>query len=206
MVNLKEMLSKDYFMNYCSQIKIYFLLALILLIVGFVIGWAFNGVLKPYLDEIIQDMLNSSPSNVIDFQSLFFNNLRVNILIILGGILFSIFSIFSLFINGVMIGYVATIVPFTKFLVYIVPHGIFEIPSFLLATTTAFMITHVIIRCIKGIFSKDLTMKGEFSKSRNLIETIGVSIILVMILVLIAAVIEVYFTKEFATFILSIMA
>ena len=206
MVNLKEMLSKDYFMNYCSQIKIYFLLALILLIVGFVIGWAFNGVLKPYLDEIIQDMLNSSPSNVSEFQQILSNNVKANILVILGGILFSIFSAFSLLLNAILIGYVASTIPFARFVLLVVPHGIFEIPAILLAGSTAFMITHVIIRCIKGIFSKDLTMKGEFSKSRNLIETIGVSIILVMILVLIAAVIEVYFTKEFATFILSIMA
>ena len=206
MVNLKEMLSKDYFVNYCSQIKIYFLLALILLIVGFVIGWAFNGVLKPYLDEIIQDMLNSSPSNVIDFQSLFFNNVKVNILIILGGILFSIFSVYNLILNGALMGYVVSMVPVVKAVLFMVPHGIFEIPAILLAGSTAFMITHVIVRCIRGIFSKKLTLKGEFSKSRNLIETIVVSIILVVILLVIAAFIEANITEGLGKFILSFIS
>ena len=76
MISLNEMLSKEYFMNYCSQIKIYFILAFVLLIIGFLIGWAFNVVLKPYMDTILHNMLNSSTPNVSEFQQLLFNNVK----------------------------------------------------------------------------------------------------------------------------------
>ena len=206
MINLKEMLSKDYFMIYCSQIKKYFLLALLLLVIGFLVGWAFSGVLKPYMTSIIHNMPNASTSNVNEFQQILFNNVKVNILIILGGILFSIFSVFNIVLNGFLIGYVASIAPLAHFVLLVVPHSIFEIPAMLLACSTAFMITHVIVRCIRGIFSKDLTLRKEFSKSMNLIEAIAVSIVLIIILLVIAAFIEANITEKLALFILSFIS
>ena len=206
MINLKERLSKDYFINYCSQIKIYFLLALLLMIAGFLIGLVFADIFQPVMDMLLNNMANSSIPNVSEFQQILSNNVKANILVILGGILFSIFSAFSLLLNAILIGYVASTIPFARFVLLVVPHGIFEIPAILLAGSTAFMITHVIIRCIKGIFSKDLTLREEFSKSRNLIEAIIVSIIIILVLLVIAAFIEANITVGIAKFILSFIS
>lgn len=67
------------------------------------------------------------------FTDIFFHNWKVATLSAVSGIYTPIGSLLVSFINGYMLGLIATIIPLGRFLVGILPHGIIEIPSFVMA-------------------------------------------------------------------------
>lgn len=155
--------------------------------------------------EIIKNMVNSISTDGITFESIFLNNIQANLLIVTGGIFFSIFSFISLFVNGILIGFVGTLTPTLTFLLYVLPHGVFELPAIILSFTTALMITKLVIRLLKGIVSINLTLKGQIYMSKDLIKAIVMSLMIMVLLLIIAAFIEVYITPSLAEFILNIL-
>ncbi|MBR3213016.1 MAG: stage II sporulation protein M, partial [Methanosphaera sp.] len=125
---------------------------------------------------------------------IFINNLRVAFIIILLGFLFSIFSLMILFTNGVLIGFMFTIVPAPLMLIYTLPHGIFEIPQLILTVVCALLVTKLEINLIKGVLQRDKTFKGEIRNSSTIIKDIILSITIIVVLLVIAALIEGYVT------------
>ena len=71
------------------------------------------------------------------FVKLFLNNLQACLLLFLGGATFGVFSLFILSTNGLVIGSIVELVREEKGFIFvaaaIIPHGIFEIPSFILS-------------------------------------------------------------------------
>ena len=123
-----------------------------------------------------------------DAIGLFAHNLFADLLIILFGFLFSVFSVLIVIFNALIIG-----VPFgadTYFaLVSIVPHFIFEyVGGSVFALTGAFLITKLEINIIKKRSVKEVISDSYILKD------ILFSLILVVISLLIAAVIEAYLT------------
>lgn len=108
------------------------------------------------------------------------NNLAVALLSFMGGLLI-VPPLLILFVNGVVLGAIAA--TFTKwytlfeFLLLILPHGIFEIPAFLLA-------------CAAGI---DLALAVFEKGFRNAVQMLGEEaskLIIVLVLLAIAAAVE----------------
>lgn len=136
-------------------------------------------------------MLSQIPTNngfVAEAWFLFQNNMRANLLIILFGFLFSIFSVLSIVINGLVIGFTYTMVSPIQFVAGIVPHGIFELSAVVLSLTASFIATKFEINLFKALFKHEF--KEELYKSKSLINDIIFTVIIVFVLLIIAAVIE----------------
>lgn len=136
--------------------------------------------------DAIKDEINIQK---LSFFHVFFNNSKMVLLNIgLGGITFSLYGVFTLFLNGIILGGV------TKMLINvnlgisvitgIIPHGIFEIPAIIISSAISLIFYIGLFRTFRKFENKIKFFKGFFKK--NIINLI----VLDFILLLIAAIIE----------------
>jgi stage II sporulation protein M len=131
------------------------------------------------------------PDSKID-QALFimFNNLRVLVIVLLGTVTLGLLSLFSLFVNGLVVGAVVAVVAqqtsWVVILAALVPHGIIELPAFFVASAISFRVTHRAIRYGLGYDETLLTTVERF-------ELVVYAVVLVAMIVA-AAWIEIYVT------------
>ena len=153
--------------------------------------------------------------------SLYVNNLKATLTIFLGSFLMGVVGILAIIINALLIGlYAAVYAAHGKILLYfllIIPHGIFEIPALIIASSAGFGMLVFVILFLKNLVSPDYTYAKIFDPLYNLdkistTETIKMSwrknglkfkqslILLVIsaILLIIAACIEANITKPLA--------
>ncbi len=132
--------------------------------------------------------------------SLFFNNLWVLIILYGTSLLLGLGAIYFLFVNGAFIGYFATQAPLADFILLTVPHGIFEIISFIIAGAAGFRLANFVYSFIRDLIEE--TWYGSFwgklkhvynLQSDQLTESI-ILLGIAIVLLLIAAVIEANFT------------
>ena len=80
---------------------------------------------------------------------LFANNLEACILLFLGGASFGILTVLILSLNGIVIGAITEIISHGHSAIFIaaaiLPHGIFEIPAFILAAALGFLMAQSLI-------------------------------------------------------------
>ncbi len=200
---MKEYFTGQYLRGYISRIKYFVLIAVIIFAISIACGNIFNELFKPLAMKIIKNMIQSAPAKETGM-SFFINNIKVMILLCLGGITFSIPSLIVLFVNGLLIGYVSALVPTNSFLLLILPHGIFELSAVVLSCSAGLMLTYVIVKLITGIISSFVTVHEEWIESKIIIKDIIVTMIIVIILTLIAGFIEAYITVPLATYIMSL--
>lgn len=128
--------------------------------------------------------------NTID---LFLHNLLADYVLIVGGLLFSVFSVLITMFNGAIIG-----IPFgsdlTYSLVTILPHGILEYTALVFSLACAFNITKLEIKMIKN-----RSFKNTLIKNKRALKDILIMCIIVFILLLIAAIIECNLIDPIAT-------
>ncbi|HPX77195.1 MAG TPA: stage II sporulation protein M [Methanobacterium sp.] len=124
-----------------------FFWASVLLFFGpLIISYLFAG----FLDSILSPVLNNFQQKVndgtikLETASLFINNTSVAIYIYFGGLLVGIVTALLLIINGAFIGYVASKVPLGDFIIFTLPHGIFEITGIILAGTAGFKLASIV--------------------------------------------------------------
>lgn len=119
---------------------------------------------------------------------LFIHNFSVSVIIIAGGILFSIISFLVTVFNAFSIG-----APFGSdpvfALVSILPHSIFEYSATTLSLAVAFLITKLEIKMIR-----QRSFMGTLRESETELKDILVLIIVIVVLLAVAAVIEAYIT------------
>jgi len=197
--------SKKYVKDYFIRNRNLILLGIIIFIISIIVGYVYNDVFRNIMLEAMKNM-NIPLDNPIDSTvALFLNNIRVNLLMILLGFTFSVISVMVLFVNGILIGFITSIVPGHIIFLYTFPHGIFEIPALFLAMLGSFIVTKFEIKILKGIFQNGKTFKGELHDSRLMIKDIILTIILVTVLLCIAAIIEANFTLTIGNFIMSLL-
>ncbi len=188
---LIEIFSKKFIKEYFNRNKILILLSATIFIVSILIGAIFHNTFQAFATEIIKKMIEEIPLNSVSESAigLFMNNVKANLIIIFGGLFFSILSTFSMIVNGILIGYVFTLTNPLVFFVGIAPHGIFELTGIVLSLTGAFIITKMEIRIIQALFRRNLRNELENVKISvmDLIFTIIVSIILIIIAAIIEA-------------------
>lgn len=121
---------------------------------------------------------------------IFANNLQACILLFVGGATFGALTGFILLSNGVLIGSIVELVREQQGIVFvlaaIVPHGIFEIPSFLLAGTLGFLLARSLLDEWHG--------QGDAALSARRYGRLF--LLYVVPLVAIAAIIEAFITPE----------
>lgn len=152
---------------------------------------------------------NGVGSNVDDAIGLFIHNVEGGILTYIGSIFFAIPAIVGLVYNGINLGALGQlfnqIIPngFLKYIVYLIPHGIFEITATVLQSVAGVVLFLFIWRFIKTWRSSETNgVSDSFEKTKkDLIQSI-VIMIFSIILLLIAAPIEAYVSAPFSEFIL----
>jgi uncharacterized membrane protein SpoIIM required for sporulation len=82
---------------------------------------------------------------------IFFHNWQVSLATALSGVWFSVAPFVTLFLNGVLIGAVSGLAPNTVMLLAaILPHGIIEIPSFVLSGSAGVRLGVAFLRSVRG--------------------------------------------------------
>jgi stage II sporulation protein M len=154
--------------------------------------------LPPEILEKIIGMMRAYLKNVFfSFWGIFLNNLMAASIIFIGGFFFSIPSFILSYFNFMLIGatakYYSAKIGLAKYFLFILPHGIFEIPAIFIAFTLGISITSSLIRLIS---SKD----GK-SFVKSLKQHLMAFLFIVVPLLIVAALIEVHITPKIAKWI-----
>lgn len=184
-----------------------------ILIVFLIIGY----FLAPQLDELLHPVVNDLANRVhsgeiqISFQSIFANNIRVVVMSFLLGALFG-FSALILAFNGLFVGYFTGMQDdFFNTVILLLPHGIFELPSCVIACASGFVLFNFIFRFSKSLLKEknsSLTA-GAYAAYVENFDKLKQAIILLMVasvLMIIAGIVEVYLTVPIADFVTSIFS
>ncbi len=134
-----------------NAVIVTFLLFFTTVTVGWVGSAANPGIgenlVKLFEKEVAGQMGPDDPSSMC--LKLFTNNLQACILLFLGGASFGILTIFIMSLNGIVIGAIMEIVHQEHSAAFvaaaIVPHGIFEIPAFILAGALGIVVAQSLI-------------------------------------------------------------
>ena len=175
--------------EYLYSIRFYVLLVSVVFVGSIIVGYAgflseiFNVPLEwiQQLSENLKDSTERYPTWIIFlafFAVLFLNNSFTCFLDIILGPLIGIFPLFSVFINGGLLGWFAKEQGLIIFLA-IVPHGMFEIPAFLLSTSIGLRLGREVLK-----------RKGDRDLKKELRNGLRVFLILILPLLFIAALIE----------------
>ncbi|MGA2104915.1 stage II sporulation protein M [Methanoregula sp.] len=127
----------------------------LLFLVAVIVGWIGtvhdpeigNELLQMFQREIAGQITISDPFNMCI--NIFANNLDACILLFLGGASFGIITMVILSLNGIVIGAVTEIISKGHSAIFIaaaiLPHGIFEIPAFIIASSLGFLMGQSLI-------------------------------------------------------------
>ena len=125
-----------------------------------------------------------SPIQGVDGVEIFFHNLSVDLMVVLGGFLFSIISVLLVVYNGFIIGApFGTDVLFAS--VSILPHSIIEYPTSIFTLAAAFNITLPEVKMIKN-----RAFKSVLEENKVMLKDILALVIISVIFLIVAAFIE----------------
>lgn len=177
------------------------IISFVIFIVCALIGGVVTGILTGENGGKITKALMEMPKNgtnqdlgfTVSFSEIFIHNLTVSIMIILGGILFSVISVLITIFNAFSIG-----TPFGSDFTFaalsILPHSLFEYSATSLSLAVAFMITKLEIKMIK-----ERSFMATLRESRTEVKDILLLIIVIVVLLFIAALIEGFITPMIVT-------
>lgn len=190
----KELISfKDYLFSLKSFIIFSSLFFLVFILIGYFSAHNFYFMATNFFDllaEKLSPIINLSP--VGHFLIIFLNNSLACFLIIFLGMIFGIFTLFSLAVNGMLIGIVAYIIKteisWGAFFLGIMPHGIIEVPIIIISAAIGFKLAEVLFNKI-------------FKKEKNIIQEINFALTVFLKIILpllaLAAFIEAFITPLF---------
>lgn len=172
-------------------------------------GYFLSGTIDQIMREVLRSFKESVSRGEIKLTtfSIFINNLKIAFLIYGGGIIFGLGTALILVYNGIFIGYAASQFPIGNFIIYTLPHGIFEITGIIIAGTAGFRLASVIFS-----FTRNLTkIKGYLPLKKQLeqimyavYDDLKESLVLLaiaIILILIGAFIEANFTIAWGNYV-----
>jgi stage II sporulation protein M len=144
--------------------------------------------LQLFKDAIMGEIIDNEP--LLLAAKLFLNNLQACILLFLGGATFGILTIFIIGTNGLVIGAIVELVREQQSLTYvlaaIVPHGIFEIPAFIISATLGVLLA-------RSLWSE---LYGKADAAGQALRLARIFLTVVIPLVAIAAFTEAFITPE----------
>lgn len=183
---------KLYEKGFFKRNKKFFIIALILFIVPAIISAivSFSTIGDDY-GLISQSINNLSKTNQtlygadgLDAVSLFLQNIGSDLIVVVGGLLFSVISILVVMMGAIMVAS-----PFgadlTFSLVSILPHGVIEYSASVIALVAAFNITKLEIEIIRNRSYKDVLLDNKI-----VLKDILILIIIMVLLLIVAAFIE----------------
>lgn len=135
--------------------------AFCLFVLGVLMGFAFQELLDEFMrkgmERISKLAAESKGSHLHLAMLLFANNVTVSMVILLSGVFFSVLSIYFIVMNGMLVGYALAFmgkmgqVPVWALALFgILPHGILEIPAFLLSGAMGIKLGYMWLRPLAG--------------------------------------------------------
>ena len=194
-----------------SENKLAIGISIAILFISLLAGYFLEPYLNAYLNPVVDNLSKQVHSGNIQltFKSIFSNNIRIVFIMFIMGIL-CCFSAVILAFNGLFVGYFTAIQDdlFTTLLL-LVPHGIFELPSCIIACASGFVLFNFIFRFLKTFVRQDDgPVSGQlYSSYVDNFDKLKQAILLLLvaaILMVIAGFVEVYLTEPIARFILSV--
>lgn len=177
-------------------------------IAGIMLALFLSGPVSSYLTTMVQTDRQFLSEKGFNFLTIFSHNLFSLVLTFVGGItavITVIFIIINGFVYGAFLGYVASnpviggqassvgsLTPL-KFIVYTVPHGIFEISGFIIAGAAGLRLSTIIIDIIR----KDEESSYYYNQIKDALALFGIAVVLIFI----AAIIETNVTLHIGNFI-----
>jgi len=186
--------------------------SVLILFISLILGYVFEPYLQSYLHPVVDDLTNKVQTGVIKltFMDIFTNNIMIVLRMFIFGIFFC-FSALILSFNGFFVGYYVAIQDnFLRVFLYLVPHGIFEFSSCILACASGFVLFHFVFRFIKSfIFKTGLGFVERFEQSFDdnfdKLKQAFILLLIASVLMMAAGVIEAYITLPLAEYLLSVL-
>lgn len=135
--------------------------------IGYALSWLLEGIMGAVLDNMKREV--SQGELQLTTLSIFMNNFKVALIIYGGGLIFGIITALFLFYNGIFIGYAASQYPLVDFIVYTIPHGIFEVIGIIVAGAAGFKLAGVIFDLVKGLrkIQPEMSRTNQFTYLLN---------------------------------------
>ena len=197
--------------QYYNEVKLAFLenksaiyISLFILIFSLILGYLLEPYLYSYFNPVVDDLSQKVETGVVKltFQDIFLNNILILFQMFIYGLLFCL-SIFLLAYNGFFIGYYVAIQNnLFRVLAMLIPHGIFELTSCLLACSSGLVLFNFLFKFFKTYLKEDMTLKKSFSINRYKLKQAIIIFIISVVLMIIAGFVEVYLTIPIAHFLL----
>ena len=183
-----------------------------ILFISLILGYFLQPYLYDYLNPVVDELTKKVEEGTIKltFQSLFFNNIRIVFAMFIFGFIFC-FSALILAFNGFFVGYyVATTDDLLLTMLLIVPHGIFEFSSCIIACASGFVLFNFIYRFLKAIHKQDNGPLKEilslaFGESGDKLKQAIILLVIASILMAIAGFVEAYLTLPIGEWIYSVL-
>lgn len=194
------MLSKEERVHYQRKLRPYLATSVALFVAGALLGalaTSFVPHIAQYFNQNVAEfvkLFRGLPKLALA-TAIFLNNTIKALLVVVGGLALGLFPVIFLLANGAALGFVLAASMQSRgllnALLAIVPHGIFELPAILLATSMGLLLG----RCaIKKLFSS-----GETSISNELALALRFFARIVVPLLVIAALVESFLTSILVT-------
>ena len=184
--------------------------AIAILFISMVLGYFLEPYLYSYFNPVVDDLTQKVQQGTIKltFQSIFLNNIRIVLAMFIFGVT-CFFSGVLLGFNGFFAGYyVATADDLLVTALLIIPHGIFEFSSCILACASGFVLFNFLFKFLKTLHGQDdgsvkELLSNSFDESVYKLKQAIILLVIASILMAIAGFVEVYLTFPIAEFILN---
>ena len=181
-----------------------------ILFISLLLGYFLEPYLYSYFNPVVEDLTHQVQQGTIKltFQSIFLNNIRIVIAMFLFGVTCFISAVILGF-NGFFAGYyVATTDDLFQSLLLIVPHGIFEFSSCILACASGFVLFNFVFKFLKTLYGQDNgpvkeLLRMSFDESVVKLKQAIILFVIASILMAIAGFVETYLTLPIAELILN---
>lgn len=184
--------------------------AIAILFVSLILGYLLEPYLYSYFNPIVDDLSQKVQQGTIKltFLTIFSNNIKIVFSMFIFGVT-CFFSAVILGFNGFFAGYyVATTDNLLVTMLLIVPHGIFEFSSCILACASGFVLFNFLFKFIKTLNEQGNgpvreILSNSFDASSDKLKHALILLIIASILMAIAGFVETYLTLPIAEFILN---
>ena len=210
-----------------SNNKWLLLFSTLLFLIPLLIGYFYADAIAEYIQPMVDAFQKQVDEGVITLttHSIFANNVTVAIILYALSAIGGVLGALILANNGLFIGYFGAGFDIYAYLALTVPHGIFEIPAIIIATTGGFVLLSFVLHFLWNIISPDysyldifdpyfsdvkITLKqrfyAAFKKNQNKLKESFIFLCLAVILLIIAAFIEANITVPLANWLFSLFS
>lgn len=195
-----------------SENKLAIAASIAILFISLILGYFLEPYLYSYFNPVVEDLTQKVQQGTITltFMSIFFNNIQIVFSMFIFGVT-CIFSAVLLGFNGFFAGYyVATTDNQFQALLLIVPHGIFEFSSCILACASGFVLFNFIYKFLKSLYEQDngpvmVLLSTSFNAGFDKLKQAVILLLIASILMAIAGFVETYLTLPIAEWLYSIL-